>query len=165
MNNIILIGMPASGKSTVGVILAKTLGMNFIDTDLLFQTKTGELLQNMIDGKGMRAFLQAEEDTLLSIKAENTVIATGGSAVYSEAAMTHLASLGVIVYLELSFETIQIRMDNINTRGIAMGPGETLQSLYEKRIPLYERYADILVNIERLTIEESVKAVIEQLPQ
>jgi shikimate kinase len=165
MNNIILIGMPASGKSTVGVILAKTLGMNFIDTDLLFQTKTGELLQNMIDSKGMKAFLKAEEDTLLSIESENTVIATGGSAVYSEAAMTYLASLGIIVYLELSFETIQARMDNINTRGIAMGPGENLQSLYEKRIPLYERYADILVNIERLTIEESVKAIIEQLPQ
>ncbi len=160
-----MIGMPACGKSTVGVILAKTLGKNFLDTDLLIQIREGDLLQNLIDEKGMESFLAAEEKALLSIDIENTVIATGGSAVYSDAAMKHLSGLGDIVYLELSYESICERLDNINTRGIAMGEGETFRSLYEKRIPLYEKYADIRVNVEGLNVEESVEAIISALQQ
>jgi len=165
MKNIVLIGMPASGKSTVGVILAKTLGKDYLDTDLLIQKKEGELLQTLIDREGMEAFLKAEERALLSIDAENTVIATGGSAVYSESAMKHLAQSGDIVYLELPLETIAERLDNINTRGIAMKKGETLESLYQKRIPLYEKYGDILIHSQGKTVEQTVEAIISKLPQ
>ncbi|MDD2483423.1 MAG: shikimate kinase [Eubacteriales bacterium] len=165
MKNIIMIGMPGCGKSTVGVILAKTLGKNFLDTDLLIQIREGDLLQNLIDRKGMDVFLAAEEKALLSIESEDTVIATGGSAVYSDIAMKYLSTIGTIVYLELSYETICQRLDNINTRGIAMGEGETLKNLYEKRIPLYETYADIRVNVEGLNVEKSVEAIISELLQ
>lgn len=113
----------------------------------------------------MDVFLAAEEKALLSIESEDTVIATGGSAVYSDIAMKYLSTIGTIVYLELSYETICQRLDNINTRGIAMGEGETLKNLYEKRIPLYETYADIRVNVEGLNVEKSVEAIISELLQ
>ncbi len=160
-NNIILTGMPASGKSTLGVVLAKTAGMFFLDTDLMIQGATGRLLQEIIDKDGMEEFLRIEEEVLVRVKAENAVIATGGSAIYSERGMKHLQSIGRIVYLELPLEEIQRRLKNIKTRGIAMNPGENLEDLYQKRIPLYEKYADLTLRTLGLSLEESVEAFLE----
>ena len=152
--------MPACGKSTFGVVLAKTLGMAFVDTDLLIQQHTGKLLQALIDEDGMEVFLEEEEYILIHLQAENTVIATGGSAVYSEKGMEHLRSIGDIVYIRLPLEEIIRRLDNIKTRGIAMQPGEDLETLYRKRVPLYEKYADIILELEGMTLEESVSVFI-----
>jgi shikimate kinase len=165
MNNIILIGMPACGKSTIGVVLAKTMGKAFLDTDLLIQEREGDLLQNLINRFGHDRFIEMEEAALKSVKAENTVIATGGSVVYSKAGMEHLKGLGVIVYIKLSYDTIEKRLHNINSRGIAMEKGETLKGLYDKRIPLYERYSDITIDAENLSVEQAIEQIIRQLPQ
>jgi len=163
MNNLILIGMPASGKSTVGVVLAKTAGMMFMDTDLLIQDRAQGKLQHIIDNEGMESFLRLEEEVLLSVNTENTVIATGGSAIYSDAAMKHLGSIGRIVYIRLSCEEIEKRLNNIKTRGIAMKPGETIRDLYEYRVPMYEKYADIVLDTDGLTIEESIEKLLSML--
>ena len=163
MKNIILIGMPACGKSSVGVILAKTAAMSFVDTDLLLQEKDGRKLQYIIDNQGMDEFLKIEERILSSVNAENAVISTGGSAVYSERAMAHLKSVGTVVYLKLSLSEIDRRLKNIKTRGIAMGPGETLADLYDYRVPLYERYADITIDAEGLTIEETIAEILKRV--
>ena len=163
MKNIILIGMPACGKSSVGVILAKTAAMSFVDTDLLLQEKEGRKLQYIIDDQGMDEFLKIEERILSSFNAENAVISTGGSAVYSEGAMAHLKSVGTVVYLKLSLSEIDRRLKNIKTRGIAMGPGETLADLYDYRVPLYERYADITIDAEGLTIEETIAEILKRV--
>lgn len=156
MNNYILIGMPACGKSTFGVVLAKSLGMSFVDTDLLIQKKTGRLLQDIIDNDGMDEFLKIEESVLSNVNLDNTVIATGGSAVYSDKAMKHLAETGKIVYIELPFEEINRRLNNIKTRGIAMAPGQTLSDLYNARVPLYQKYAGIIINTAGMNLEDSV---------
>ncbi len=156
MNNYILIGMPACGKSTFGVVLAKSLGMSFVDTDLLIQKKTGRLLQDIIDNDGMDEFLKIEESVLSNVDLDNTVIATGGSAVYSDKAMKHLAETGKIVYIELPFEEINRRLKNIKTRGIAMAPGQTLSDLYNARVPLYQKYAGIIINTAGMNLEDSV---------
>ena len=163
MKNIILIGMPACGKSSVGVILAKTAAMSFVDTDLLLQEKEGRKLQYIIDDQGMDEFLKIEERILSSVNAENAVISTGGSAVYSEGGMAHLKSVGTVVYLKLSLSEIDRRLKNIKTRGIAMGPGETLAELYDYRVPLYERYADITIDAEGLTIEETIAEILKRV--
>ena len=163
MKNIILIGMPACGKSSVGVILAKTAAMSFVDTDLLLQEKEGRKLQYIIDDQGMDEFLKIEERILSSVNVENAVISTGGSAVYSEGAMAHLKSVGTVVYLKLSLSEIDRRLKNIKTRGIAMGPGETLADLYDYRVPLYERYADITIDAEGLTIEETIAEILKRV--
>ena len=163
MKNIILIGMPACGKSSVGVILAKTAAMSFIDTDLLLQQEEGKKLQYIIDNQGMDEFLKIEERVLSSVKAENAVISTGGSAVSSESAMAHLRSIGTVVYLKLSLSEIDRRLKNIKTRGIAMGPGETLADLYDYRVPLYEKYADITIDAEGLTIEETIAEILKRI--
>jgi len=146
MKNIVLIGLPTAGKSTIGVILAKTVGMNFIDTDIVIQEKTGRLLQKIIDEEGSEAFLEIEEITVISLKGNPAVIATGGSVVYSQRAMEHLKSDGVIVYLEISFDEMVRRLKNIKTRGIVRIPGQSLCDLYHQRIPLYEKYADIRID-------------------
>ena len=156
MNNLILIGMPACGKSTFGVVLAKSLGMSFVDTDLLIQQKTGRLLQDIIDKDGMDEFLKIEDEVLSEVDLNDTVIATGGSAVYSDRAMKHLAETGKIVYIELPFEEINRRLKNIKTRGIAMAPGQTLADLYNLRVPLYEKYADVVLNTDGKSLEDSV---------
>ena len=163
MKNIILIGMPACGKSSVGVILAKTAAKSFVDTDLLLQEKEGRKLQYIIDNQGMDEFLKIEERILSSVNAENAVISTGGSAVYSERAMAHLKSVGTVVYLKLSLSEIDRRLKNIKTRGIAMGPVETLADLYDYRVPLYERYADITIDAEGLTIEETIAEILKRV--
>lgn len=163
MRNLILIGMPACGKSTMGVVLAKTLGMSFVDTDLLIQEEENEKLQNIIDERGMQEFLAVEERVLSSVDVENSVVSTGGSAVYSDKAMKHLKENGTVVYIKLSLEEIERRLNNIKTRGIAMKPGETLADLYALRVPLYEKYADITVETEGFSIEESIEALIRAL--
>ena len=161
-DNIILTGMPACGKSTLGVVLAKTTGRFFVDTDLIIQQKTGRLLQDIIDRDGMEAFLAIEEEVLVGVDTEHSVIATGGSAVYSERGMEHLQSIGRIVYLELPFEEINRRLKNIKTRGIAMKPGESLQQLYNERIPLYEKYAGLILRTAGLSLEEAIAEYLEQ---
>lgn len=163
MRNLILTGMPACGKSTMGVVLAKTLGMSFVDTDLLIQEEENEKLQNIIDERGMQEFLAVEERVLSSVDVENSVVSTGGSAVYSDKAMKHLKENGTVVYIKLSLEEIERRLNNIKTRGIAMKPGETLADLYALRVPLYEKYADITVETEGFSIEESIEALIGAL--
>mgnify|MGYP000683519271 FL=1 len=163
MRNLILTGMPACGKSTLGVVLAKTLGMKFVDTDLLIQEVENCKLQEIIDERGMQEFLRIEEKVLSEIEAENSIISTGGSAVYSDKAMKHLGSIGDVVYIKLSLDEIERRLNNIKTRGIAMKPGETLADLYNMRVPLYEKYADITIETEGMGIEESIEVLIEKL--
>ena len=144
MNNITLIGMPGSGKSTVGVLLAKTLGYGFLDVDLLIQQREGALLQEILDSRGVDAFLEAEERAVRSVRCDRCVIAPGGSAVCREGAALHLKELGPVVYLRVSLEELTRRIRNLSTRGIAMGPGQTLADVMAVRAPLYERYADLV---------------------
>lgn len=143
MDNIILIGMPASGKSTLGVMLAKLLGYDFLDTDLLIQKKAGRHLQDILDSDGIAAFKQLEEEALLSIDCRRTVIATGGSAVYSARGMKHLSSLGKTVYLYIPYSLVKVRLKNLAERGVVMEKGSSLRELFSERESLYERYADI----------------------
>ncbi|MBN7772666.1 shikimate kinase [Clostridium aminobutyricum] len=153
--------MPACGKSTIGVVLAKTMGMRFLDTDLLIQEKEGILLQDLINTKGNDYFKKVEEYVLRSINVENTIISTGGSAVYYPKAVEHFKKNGKIVYIKVSYETIKNRLQNITTRGITMAPGETLKDLYDKRIPLYEASADIVVEADGLTVEQTIEEIIK----
>ncbi len=161
VKNLILIGMPACGKSTVGVVLAKTMGMKFLDTDLLIQEREGALLQDLINQKGNDYFKKVEEYVLRSLATENTVISTGGSAVYYKEAMKHFKKNGLVVYIKVSFESIEKRLDNITTRGITMAPGQTLRDLYDNRIPLYEGNADIIVDTEGLTVEQTIEKIMK----
>lgn len=146
MNNIALVGMPGAGKSTVGVILAKTLGMDFADTDLDIQRAQGRLLQDIIEQDGIEHFLRVEEQTVLEGSWHHAVIATGGSVVYSRKAMAHLKKQAVVIYLKAELETLQRRIGNMATRGIAMSRHQTLNDIYEERTPLYEQYADIIID-------------------
>ena len=163
MDNIILIGMPGAGKSTLGVLLAKAMGKLFVDTDIIIQQKTKRLLQDIIDNDGTDAFLKLEEDILLTVDEENTVIATGGSAVYSEKAMEHFKQNGKIVYLHVDFAEIEKRVTNITTRGIVLKNGKSLADAYDERKPLYDKYADIVIDCTGSTIENSVKMLAEKL--
>lgn len=158
--NIILIGMPGCGKSTVGVLLAKTLGKNFLDTDVHIQARQGRNLQDIIGADGLEIFCGIESDYLLTLQQTNTVIATGGSAVYSTIAMEHLRSIGVAVYLNISIEEVEKRLTNLAVRGVVMDPGESLQTLYAKRQSLYNQFAEITVNCNGLNHEQTVKAII-----
>lgn len=159
MKNIILIGMPGSGKSTVGVLLAKTLGLGFVDTDLVIQQREGALLQAILQEKGVEGFLDAEAEAIRSVRCEGCVVATGGSAVCRLEAMKHLRRLGAVVYLSLPCHVLEARIRNIKTRGIAMEQGQTYRDIYRVRTPLYERYADLTVKTDRMTLEQSVSAV------
>ncbi len=161
--NVILIGMPGSGKSTVGVLLAKSMLYSFIDTDLIIQHKYCTPLCEIINTQGTENFKKIENDALCEIVADNCVIATGGSAVYGEAAMAHLKENGTVVYLKLPVSEIESRIQNIKTRGIVMAKGETLHDLYRERAPLYEKYADITVECEGLTAEECVNRIVKGL--
>ena len=160
-SNVVLIGMPGAGKSTVGVVLAKILNKGFLDADLLIQSQCGETLQALIDEKGADGFIQVENDVLSGINAENTVIATGGSAVYSDDAMRHLASIGTVVYLEISYESLVSRLSDLHERGVVLrgGISMSLRELYEERRPLYERYAGISVNVDDLSITAAARKV------
>lgn len=163
MKNIVLIGLPTAGKSTLGVILAKTLGMKFIDTDIVIQEKTGRPLQAIIDEDGIETFLEIEEKTLLSLNCHNAIIATGGSVVYSKQAMEHLKSDGMTVYLEISFDEMIRRLKNITTRGIVLVPGQSLRDLYNQRVPLYENYSDLRVDCSRTGFEDVIDKLIDKI--
>lgn len=153
-DNIILIGMPGAGKSTVGVVLAKKRGCRFLDSDLLIQEKYDALLHELITKYGMEGFWKIEEEVNASIRAKRTVIATGGSVIYGPAAMAHFKEIGMIVYLKLSCETIRERLGDLNERGVTLREGQTLEDLYRERVPLYEKYADITIDCEKKEIRE-----------
>ncbi len=158
-SNIVLIGMPGAGKSTIGVLLAKALKMPFTDTDLVIQQREDKFLHEIIAEKGIKGFLDIEEEAILGLSVKGHVIATGGSVVYRSRAMEHLSSDGLIVYIKASFEEIEKRIKNISTRGIAMEKGQTLYALYCERIPLYEKYADITVATDGMDIEKAVERI------
>lgn len=151
------------GKSTVGVILAKIIGYRFMDADLVIQEKENALLKDIIADKGVEGFISVENEVLSSIKTTKTVIATGGSAVYGKEAMEKLSENGIVVYLKVSFNEINKRLGDIKGRGVVLKEGQTLKDIYDERAVLYEKYADIVVNEEGLSIEETVEKVREAL--
>ena len=160
MKNIVLIGMPGCGKSTVGVILAKALGMGFVDTDLMIQRQQGNTLQNLIDTYGLDRFREFEEQALLGVTEKfDTVIATGGSAVYSRKAMEWLKKHGTVYYLSLPTDELMRRLNNIKTRGIAMRPEDTIEDVFSRRAALYEEFADTIVDCYRKSPEDTVSEI------
>lgn len=163
MNNIILIGMPGAGKSTIGVILAKVLGLNFIDSDLLIQEQEKCLLKDIIERDGLDGLIAIEEQVNADIRTDNSVIATGGSVIYGARAMEHLRRIGTVVYIRLSFSTIAERLGNIRQRGVVLREGQTLEALYAERCPLYEKFAHIIVDGEGLGMEELMERIAEAL--
>ncbi|MBQ2730045.1 MAG: shikimate kinase [Clostridia bacterium] len=166
LDNIILIGMPGSGKSTLGVLFAKAEMYAFCDTDLLVQQKEKLPLFKIIEKKGLEGFLETENEVVSGLHGyHRTVIATGGSVVLSEQAMQNLKKNGVIMYIKLSPEEIKRRVRNITTRGIVMREGETLDDIYRERVPLYEKYADITVDCEGLKTEQSVEKMVKVLKE
>lgn len=161
--NVVLIGMPGCGKSTIGVVLAKVLGYEFTDSDLLIQKQEGKLLREIIAEQGEEEFLKIEEAVNAGIWTERHVIATGGSVIYSDKAMQHLKEIGTVVYLKLSFASICNRLGNIRRRGVVLKDGQSLKDLYDERIPLYERYADITIDAEGYDIEGLMDEVAQAL--
>lgn len=162
-NNIVLIGMPGVGKSTVGVILAKVLGYQFLDADLLIQEQEGKLLKDIIAEVGTEGFIQVENRVNASIDCEKTIIATGGSVIYGQEAMEHLKEIGIVVYLEVPFSILEKRLSDIKGRGVVLKDGQTLYDLFMERTPLYEKYADIRVSEEGLGVEETVELLVSKL--
>lgn len=162
-DNIILIGMPGVGKSTIGVVLAKAIGYNFIDADLVIQQEEGKLLCELIAEYGAEGFLAVENRINSRIDTHKAVIATGGSAVYGEEAMAHYKEIGTILYLAVSYEELERRLGNLKNRGVIMRDGQTLRDIYEERIALYEKYADVIISEEGLSIRETVDIVREQM--
>lgn len=163
MKNIILIGMPAVGKSTVGVVVAKRLGYKFIDTDLLIQEQEGKLLREIIAEKGTDGFLQIEEQVNAGVDVSQAVISPGGSVVYCENAMKHYQEIGTIVYLQASYITISRRLRNAKKRGVVLREGQTLKDLYDERVKLFEKYAQVTVCEDGLEIEETIEKVLNTL--
>ena len=161
--NIVFVGMPASGKSTVGVIVAKVMGMNFIDSDIVIQQRENAKLNELIEEYGIDDFLKREEQALLSINVDNTVIATGGSAIYSDAGMKHLSNNATIIYLKVSLDNLKDRLTDLKARGVVIRPGESIEQMYATRSVLYEKYADIIVEEKGTSIEDTVCLVMEQL--
>ncbi len=165
MANVVLIGMPGCGKSTAGVLLAKELGMDFLDTDVILQAREGRLLQGMIDEIGIDAFLSKEQEAVLSLRCDRTVIATGGSVVYGEKAMRHLHTGGLVVYIETPYEQIERRLSNLATRGVTLREGQTLRALYDERAPLYLREADVVFHEQAEGIEQTVRGIRQLLAE
>lgn len=165
MNNITLIGMPGAGKSTIGVVLAKVLGYQFLDSDLLIQKQEKRRLSEIIEEEDDKGFKDVENRVNASIEAENTVIATGGSVVYCEEAMEHLKSIGTVVYLKLSLNALSKRLGNLKGRGVLLREGQTLTNLYEERTPLYEKYADIVIDEEGKDLEASLEILLKTLKE
>lgn len=161
MNNIILIGMPAVGKSTVGVVAAKRLGYEFIDTDLLIQRQERRLLKEIIAQEGIDGFLAIENQVNAEVDAEKAVIAPGGSVVYCKEAMEHYKKIGTVVYLQVSFETINSRIKNAKNRGVVLREGQTLEMLYREREELFKKYADVTISQDGLTLEETIEKTLE----
>ena len=158
-DNIILIGMPGAGKSTVGVVLAKSLGYNFIDSDLVIQAETGKRLFEIIEEEGIDGFLAVENQINAKLQTHHAVIATGGSVIYGEEAMEHLKYIGKVVYLKVSYESLRKRLGELLKRGVAIRNGSTLLDLYNERVPMYERYADITVDAQDKGIREVMEAI------
>lgn len=163
MKNIVLIGMPGAGKSTVGVVLAKSLGFAFMDSDLLIQDKHKKLLHEIIEERGIEGFWQVENEVNAAIDTENAVIATGGSAIYGAEAMKHLKEIGTVVYLQLSCEELSVRLGDLNERGVTLKEGQNLEGLYAERIPYYERYADVTVACDDKMIRDIVAEIKQKL--
>ena len=164
VGNVTLIGMPGSGKSTVGVLLAKALGFGFLDTDLVIQQREGALLQAILDEKGVPYFLDAEERAVRSVACDRHVIAPGGSVVCREGAMAHLAAMGPVIYLRVPLEELKVRIHNLDSRGIALEPGQTLEDILTLRAPLYEKYAGAVVDAAPgQTTAQTVSLVLEQV--
>ena len=147
-HNVTLIGMPGAGKSTVGVVLAKLMCMTFIDGDLLIQNKEGKRLSKIIDEIGNEGFLKLENSILASLKVNNSIIATGGSAIFGKEAMENLKKISTIVYINVPYEVLEQRLKSLKNRGVIFEEGQTLKDIYDIRTPLYEKYADIVVNFE-----------------
>ena len=162
MNNITLIGMPGAGKSSIGVVLAKVLGYQFIDSDLLIQKAEKRTLSKIIEDEGTEGFKAIENRVNASIQVENTVIATGGSVVYCDEAMQHLKSEGVVVYLKISLELLSRRLGNLKGRGVVLKEGQTLASLYDERVPLYEKYADLIIDCNGKMLRDVVAEIAEK---
>ena len=162
-DNIVLIGMPGVGKSTVGVILAKVLGYQFIDADLVIQEQEGRLLCEIIEQEGTQGFIEVENRVNASIQAKHAIIATGGSVVYGKEAMQHLKEIGTVVYLKVSYAVLEKRLADIKGRGVVLKEGQTLENLFEERSKLYEQYADIEVSEEGLDVEQTVEKLVEAL--
>lgn len=159
MKNVILIGMPGAGKSTIGVVLAKSLGYKFIDSDLVIQEKEGKLLHEIISEVGDDGFREIENRVNASIEMTKTVLATGGSAVYGKEAMEHLRKVGKIVYLKQSYDEIKNRLGDLSKRGVSIKKGQTLKDLYDERVPLYEDYADIEIDCSNKQLKDIVKEI------
>lgn len=164
-NNIVLIGMPGVGKSTIGVILAKELGYQFVDSDLLIQKRERKLLRQIIAKEGVDGFIAIENEVNASIHVQNSVIATGGSVVYGKQAMEHLKQIGTVVYLKLNYKSLEKRLGNLKGRGVVLRPGQDLKALYEERTVLYEDYADLVVDEENKDIEATLQTILECLPR
>lgn len=155
MKNIVLIGMPGCGKSTIGVVLAKTMGYRFLDSDLLIQESENRLLSEIIKQEGLDGFNAIENRVNASIEAERSVIATGGSVIYGKEAMEHLRKIGVVVYIKLPYKEIKKRLGDLTKRGVSIKDGQSLLDLYNERVPLYEKYADIIVEENGMTISQT----------
>lgn len=163
-SNIVLIGMPGSGKSTVGIILAKLISFNFVDTDVLIQISQGRTLQDIVDTEGYMALREIEERILLKLDCFDHVIATGGSAVYSHVAMTHLKSNGVVVFLNVELPILESRIHDFATRGLAKRPDQSIEDLFEERFVLYTKYADVTIECKDFTQEEVCEDIISSIP-
>ena len=163
MKNIIFIGMPAAGKSTIGVVAAKRLGYNFIDTDLLIQQSEGKLLSEIIAEKGLDEFVKIEDRVNAQVEAERSVISPGGSVVYCENAMRHYKEIGIVVYLKVSFETISKRIGDAKKRGVVLKDNQTLEDLYRERTALFERYADITISSDEMELADTIDKVLDIL--
>lgn len=162
-SNIVLIGMPGAGKSTIGVVLAKRLGLAFVDTDLLLQSRHGRRLQEIINGDGLATFRTLEEEALLSLDVERTVVATGGSAVYSAAGMATLVASGRVVFLDVPLAQLQQRIQDMDQRGLVIDPGESFADLYARRLPLYRRWAEVTVAADGENIEAIASRIVTAL--
>ena len=161
-NNIVLIGMPGAGKSTVGVVLAKVVGHKFVDSDLVIQETYGKLLHELITEHGLDGFLEIENQVNAGLDMERSIIATGGSVIYGEEAMEHLKEIGLVVYLKLSLESIADRLGDLQQRGVALKEGWGLKELYEERVPLYEKYADLVMDCEGKSIRQITEEIAEE---
>lgn len=162
-NNIVLIGMPGAGKSTVGVVLAKKLGKRFVDSDLVIQDTYGKLLHELIEEHGVEGFWKIENDVNASLEMQQSVIATGGSVIYGAGAMEHLRRIGTVVYLKLPYEEVEERLGDLNARGVTLQPGQTLSDLYAERTPLYEKYAHVTVECSGKTLREVMEEVADKV--